>query len=549
MLASRILRARAAPVADAGAPVERGIHGSIGRFLRAMEDRYKGVLHIAIEHRVLVIAMAILALAGSVALIPSIGVELMPATDESEVRVNAEMAVGTRLDLFEERSRRIEEIVRETVPERTSMVTSVGGSPWRPGGTHTGEVRIALVPRGARRRSSEDIAADLRKRLSEFPGMIIRTRAGEGLFVVRLAMPGEERIQVEVRGHDMETADALAARVRAEVEQVDGIADVRVSRESGSPEEVLIIDRRRAADLELTVSQIAETLQTALSGTRAGEYRDRGKEYRILVKLKEAERLSLREVLDLSLTNREGEAVVLRNVVAPQPRTGPVQIERKDQERLVAVSAEVSGRDLGSVIAEIRERLHSVPVPRDFAIALGGDYEEQQKAFSELLLSFALALVLVYMVMACQYESLRDPLVVMVSVPLAAIGVVLMLLLTDTTFNIQSYIGCIMLGGIVVNNAILLVDHTNLLRRRDGFPLREAIEEAGRRRLRPILMTALTTVLGLVPLALGIGEGGEAQAPMARAVIGGLLSSTLITLVIVPVVYSIFEGSRAGERT
>ena len=178
----------------------------------------------------------------------------------------------------------------------------------------------------------------------------------------------------------------------------------------------------------------------------------------------------------------------------------------------------------------------------------GGDYEEQQKAFKELLLSIILALVLVYMVMACQYESLRDPFVVMFSVPFAAIGVILTLFLTGTTFNVQSYIGCIMLGGIVVNNAILLVDHTNLLRRRDGMELRAAIEEAGRRRLRPILMTAATTVLGLLPLALGLGEGGEAQAPLARAVIGGLTSSTIITLVLVPVVYSIFERGAAKQR-
>jgi HAE1 family hydrophobic/amphiphilic exporter-1 len=218
-----------------------------------------------------------------------------------------------------------------------------------------------------------------------------------------------------------------------------------------------------------------------------------------------------------------------------------VRVERKDQQRVLTVSANITDRDMGSVLTDVRKGLGSVPVPQGFGIVFGGDYEEQQKAFRELLLSFLLALVLVYMVMACQYESLRDPFVVMFSVPFAVIGVVLMLFFTKTTFNVQSFIGCIMLGGIVVNNAILLVDHTNLLRRRDGMSLREAIEEAGRRRLRPILMTAMTTILGLTPLAIGLGEGGEAQAPMARAVIGGLLSSTLITLVLVPVVYSIFE--------
>jgi HAE1 family hydrophobic/amphiphilic exporter-1 len=188
-------------------------------------------------------------------------------------------------------------------------------------------------------------------------------------------------------------------------------------------------------------------------------------------------------------------------------------------------------------------------VPRDFNILFGGDYEEQQKSFHDLLMSFVLALVLVYMVLASLYESLRYPFVVMFSVPLAAIGVILMLFFTDTTFNVQSYIGCIMLGGIVVNNAILLVDHINLLRRRDGLPVQEAIIEAGRRRLRPIMMTATTTILAMTPLAVGIGEGGEAQAPMARAIIGGLLSSSLITLVVVPSVYGLFERKKLKAET
>jgi HAE1 family hydrophobic/amphiphilic exporter-1 len=281
-----------------------------------------------------------------------------------------------------------------------------------------------------------------------------------------------------------------------------------------------------------------------LSGSSAGEYRESGDQYRILVQVKDAERLDLSEVLDLTVANPDGEPVALRNLVEVRSRTGPVRIERKAQQRLVTVSANISNRDMGSVIEDIRGRLGSIPVPRDFAIVFSGDYEEQQKAFNELMVGFVLALILVYMVMACQYESLRDPFVVMFSVPLAAIGVLLVLFLTDTTFNVQSFIGCIMLGGIVVNNAILLVDTVNLLRRRDGMPLRQAIEEAGRRRLRPILMTTLTTVLGLLPLALGLGEGGEAQAPMARTVIGGLTSSTIITLVFVPVVYSLFEGMR-----
>lgn len=383
--------------------------------------------------------------------------------------------------------------------------------------------------------------------------MIVRTRADQGLFVFRLATQGADRVQVEVRGHDLETADRLAAQVKDIVESVEGITDARISRESGSPEELVLIDRQKAADMNLTVSKIARVLQTILSGTRAGYYRQAGDEYAILVKLRDAEQMDIRDVLDLTITNSEGEPVVLRNVVTVGPRRGPVLIERKDQERVVNISADISGRDMGSILSDLRERFRNVPVPPEFTIGFGGDYEEQQKSFHELLLSCIMAIVLVYMVMACQYESLRDPFVVMFSVPLAAIGVILMLFLTGTTFNVQSFIGCIMLEGIVVNNAILLVDQTNQLRRRAGMPIREAIEEAGRRRLRPILMTALTTIIGLIPLALGLGEGGEAQAPMARAVIGGLLSSTLITLVFVPVVYSVFErlqpGTNSGGKT
>ena len=516
------------------------------RFFSWLELEYRDLLHWALGHRLAVVLGAALVLGGSLSLIPFVGVELMPTTDEGEVRITGEMQVGTRLELVDRQFKEVEAIVRRFVPEIKNLVTMVGGSPWHGGGSHLGEMRISLVPQSQRNRSSDEIAADLRKRLQNIPGVTIRTRAGQGLFLLRIGTQDADEVQVEIRGHAIETADALAEKVKAIVEAVPGVTDAQISRESGTPEELILIDREKAADMKLTASAVANALETFLSGTRAGDFRQEGDEYRILVRLKDPEQMALRDILDLTLTNADGQPVVLRNVVNVAPRSGPVEIERKDQERVTTVSANLSDRDMGSVLSDIRQGLQSVPVPQSFSILLGGDYEEQQKAFRELLLSISLALVLVYMVMACQYESLRDPFVVMFSVPLAAIGVVLTLFFTRTTFNIQSYTGCIMLGGIVVNNAILLVDHTNLLRRRDGMPLRGAIEEAGRRRLRPILMTAMTTILGLLPLALGMGEGGEAQAPLARAVIGGLFSSTLITLVFVPVMYSIFERRLAA---
>ena len=468
----------------------------------------------------------------------------MPATDEGEVRINGEMAVGTRLEVVDQGFKRIEEIVRREVPEILNTVSFVGGSSWRARGGNSGQLRVALVPRSQRTRSSEEIARDLGRKLRGIPGIEIRSRPGRGLFILRIGTSEDDRVQLEVRGHDLETADALAQRVGQVIRSVPGVTYTRISRETGTPEELIIVDRQKAADMKLTVSDIAKMLQTVLTGSSAGYFRESGNEYPIRLKLAGSEKMELNQILDLPITNSDGEKVVLRNVINVRPRRGPVLIERKDQERVIYVSANISGRDLGSVLADVREGLKDVPVPRGFSIVFGGDYEEQQKAFTELMMSFVLALVLVYMVMASLYESLRYPFVVMFSVPLAAIGVILMLFLTGTTFNVQSFIGCIMLGGIVVNNAILLVDHINLLRRRDGLELRAAIEEAGRRRLRPILMTAMTTILAMTPLALGMGEGGEAQAPMARAIIGGLISSNLITLLVVPLVYSLIAKKK-----
>jgi HAE1 family hydrophobic/amphiphilic exporter-1 len=322
---------------------------------------------------------------------------------------------------------------------------------------------------------------------------------------------------------------------------VSGVTDTRVSREEGRPEQIIRINRFKAADLGLSVARIGEILETALGGTYSSNYREGGREYRILTRLQKADRHNLDNLLDLTIVNNSGAQVQLRNVVDVLPATGPVSIGRKDQERIITVSGDYSGRDLGSIVGDLRRELQSIPIPRDFSIIIGGDWEEQKEANRELLLGIILAIILTYMVMAAQFESLRDPLVIMFTVPMALVGVMLVMITTGTTFSINALIGCIMLAGIVVNNAILLVDYTNLLRRRDGMDLESAIRLGGARRLRPILMTSLTTILGLLPLSLGLGTGGETQAPLARVVIGGLASSTLVTLVLIPVVYSIFE--------
>ncbi len=548
MLSARLIRA-VRPVGPAamkpGARLARFFLDGFNK----VADGYKRLLHWALSHRALVLGAVGAVLVGCLFLIRLVGTEYMPTTDENEVRVTVEMEVGTRLEVMNRTFATVTEIVKRAVPEIVTQEESFGGGGWR-SGANTGSMTLKLVPRGRRSRSSEDIAVALRRELADIPGTVIRTRAsgGQMMFGMR-GGGGQERLQVEVRGYDLTVAEALARQVQEIVKKVPGVTDTRLSREIGNPEELLVIDRQAAADMRLSVSEIGQSIQTVLSGTQAGYFREAGREFRILVKVKDSEFLGIPDILDLTINNAAGEAISLRNVIDTRPRRGPIRIERRDRERVVTVSGEIAGRDMGSIISDARAALRTIPIPRNFGIRFTGDYEERQKSNRELLLSITLALLLVYMTMAMLYESLRDPLIVMFSVPLAAIGVILMLFLTKTSFSMQAYIGLIMLGGIVVNNAIILVDYTNLLRKRDRMPVGAAIEEAGRRRLRPILMTAFTTIMGVLPLALGVGEGGEAQAPLARTVIGGLLSSTLITLVVVPVVYSLFEDFRRKKES
>ena len=512
---------------------------------KAVEKNYGILLRHSLAHKKAVLITVGSLFAVSLILVRFIGVELMPAADEGEVTVNIEMAIGSRLEVVDQATKTVEDIVRKKVPEMVFMMTQVGGG----GGGHTSSVRVTLVPQKDRRRSSEQIAGDLRKSLNGIPGVIIRTRQGQGLFILRMGQQQTDNISVEVRGYDLETAKVLATKIEAVMKTVPGITDTKISREEGSPEQIIRIDRQKAADLGLTVSQIGNALQTAIGGTQASYYRESGREYRILVRLSEPDRANLSDILDLTVVNNRNIPIVLRNLVKNESSEGPVRIERKDQERIISINANFTGRDLGSVISDIAKNIKTVPVPKEFTVMFGSDYEEQQKAFRELIMGFILAIFLVYLVMAGQFESWRDPFVILFSIPMALIGIVLTMIFTGTIFTMQAFIGCIMLAGIVVNNAILLVDYTNQLRYKHGMELTEAITTAGSRRLRPILMTSLATVLGLVPLSFGFGEGGETQAPLARVVIGGLTSSTLITLILVPIIYAIFEQRLKSKKT
>jgi HAE1 family hydrophobic/amphiphilic exporter-1 len=527
------------------------------RLLEGMDERYRRVIHLALNHRPTVFMSAAALIALAVVLYPRIGTELLPQADEGEVNINAELGVGTRIELTENVLLQLEEKVKEYVPEAVTIITSGGGGNNNSGGggggggSHRGQIRVVLTPRDQRDRTNEDVAIALRRQLAGLPGVMIRANPSGGNWQMTRLLGGgnnnDSRLSLEIRGHDLDDARRIARDARELMENTPGLADVNIQREEGRPEIAIRVDRPKAAMLGLSVASVATTIQTNVAGTTAAQFRERGNEYPVVVRLREEDRGQLADVGNVLLSTPNGQVIPAKNVMAVNREAGPVQIDRKNMERIARVNADTEIA-LSEAITSVQSRIGQLRLPPDFSAGFGSEWEEQQQSFNQLRLVLVLAVLLVYAVMASQYESLRDPFIIMFSIPVAAIGVVLGLLLTNTSFSMQAYIGVIMLAGIVVSNAILLVDYANTLRRRDKMPLREAVEHAGRTRLRPILMTSIATMLGLVPMALGLGEGGELQAPLARVVIGGLLASTMVTLVLVPAVYTLFEEGLAGLR-
>jgi HAE1 family hydrophobic/amphiphilic exporter-1 len=530
----------------------RGIGGALynvsERMLNGLDEGYTRLLRLALNHRWVVVGLSAASVVAAVLILPSVPTELSTQTDEGQVNVTAELPVGTRLERTDAVLTRLEAAIPQFVPEATDLITSAGGG----GGfgptssSNRGTIQIMLTPKDQRTRSSDDIARELRRQLAGIAGVRLRTNASGGNNQLNRFLSGggpgnSGRLSLEVRGDDLADAAKLAVRAQNLMDNTPGIADARVGRDEGRPELSVRVDRPKAALLGLTVAGVANTIRTNVAGTQAALYRERGNEYPIVVRLREEDRQQVSDVQDVLVNSSVGQVLPAKNLMDVVTETGPTQIERKNQQRIININAEPE-ITLSDAVKAVQDRLPQLALPKDFSVGFGSEVEEQAKAFDQLRLVLILALVLVYAVMASQYESLRDPFIIMFSVPTAAIGVVLALKLTNTSFNMQAYIGVIMLAGIVVSNGIVLVDYTNVLRHRDGLSLYEAVELAGRTRLRPILMTSIATGLGLVPMSLGIGEGSELQVPLARVVIGGLTTSLLITLVLVPTVYTLFEG-------
>jgi HAE1 family hydrophobic/amphiphilic exporter-1 len=528
-----------------------GFNRLIDGWLNKLDEFYARMLHKALAHRPTVFAIGFTMFAVALFLLPRIGFEFQPQTDEGEVTVDIELAQGSRIERTEAVAIGLEEKIRQAVPETIMLITQAngggGGGGFGGGNTSRANINVRLKPRDERQRSNDQIAMELRRQLSGIPGVIVRARPSGGQQNMMRGMSGggDGRLSIEILGHDLQTSTQIAQDLKTLLDSTPGIADSRLQQQEGRPELSVRVDRDKAALLGLTVTGVANTIRTNVAGTQAAMFRDAGNEYPIVVRLRQSDREEVSEVGDVLLSSSNGQVLPAKSVMVIDRGTGPQSIERKNQERVQRVNAETEVT-LSEAVKNVQARLSEIKVPKDFAVGFGNEVEEQNKSFRELQLVLILAIVLVYTVMASQYESLRDPFIIIFSIPLAAIGVVGALMLTGTPFSMQAYIGVIMLAGIVVSNAILLVDYTNTLRHRDKMELRKAIELAGRHRLRPILMTSLCTGLGLVPMAIGIGEGAELQAPLARVVIGGLLTSTMITLVFVPAMYTLFEEGWRG---
>ena len=482
----------------------------------------------------------------SLSAVPLVGTEFMPEQDQNRISSSVDLPVGTRFEKTGEVCRKINRILEENVPELSTYFarwgageTGIGTLLGHEEASHTGRFVIRLIHKEERENSPRQIIERIRPMVERIPGAEIRFSLDDPLS--GLMFGGGKLLSIDIYGYDLDDARNYSEAVKAALLTIPGVKDVEISRKQTKPELQVIVDREKASTLGLNVTEIGKTVETLFSGNTDVKYRERGDEYDIEVRLRPEDRMKVEDLRDVLINTAGGQRIPLLNVAHVETGLGPTKIERKDQDRVITVSADIYGRDLGSVVADTKEVLKKVSRPPGFSYNFSGAEEERQKAFRLLLMAAALGLILVYMVMASQFESLKDPFIIFFSIPFGFVGVIWILALFRQTLSVISFIGVIMLIGIVVNNGIVLISYMSMLRRR-GLSIREAVMEGGRSRLRPVLCTTLTTILAMLPLALSRGEGSEVWVPMALTVIGGLSVSTVVTLVLMPTLYSIFEG-------
>ena len=509
-------------------------------------DRYRGALSWALLHRgrVLVVATVLFVVALGIVASPLVGKEFFPMGDYGEFQIDLDMPPGSSLTQTDRATKVVEEALRAT-PEVATFFTLVGaaetGFGFAEGGSQRAQIFVKLVDRDTGRRPVDKVMEDLRLRVRDVPAATVKI-GSQGV------AGGTSPVLLEIIGPDPQVLARLGEQVRRIVEGTPGTRNVDTNLEPGKTEVQIALDRVRLAELGLTTADIGSQLRTNIAGSATTKYRIGGSEYDITLQAREQDRDAVRELGALRVGQVNGTPVRLSDVGRLEMRRGPISIDRLNRQRLVTVEAGLVGRPLGGVVSEIQSKLKSVTVPAGYNVAFGGEAQFQQETFTDMFFALGLGILLVYMTIAAQFESLLNPFAIMFSLPLAGIGVFFMLLLTRTTVNMMSLLGIMMLAGIVVNNAILLIEFITQLRVR-GVPRREAILQAGQTRLRPILMTALVSIMGGLPVALGLGSSGaEWRRPLGIAVLGGLTTSTFLTLFVIPVIYTLLDDLVARVR-
>src|SRR6266545_1433483 len=524
-----------------------------GVVLDRMDALYQRQLSWALDHRKALIGGILVMLGSALAILPLVGTEFFPESDESQFLIQVRAPVGTRVEETERIVKRMEDIIRSSnKPEEVrTIVASIGVPGGRSGlfsrntGPHTATLQVYLSDPDKRSRKDKQIFDSIRPKIGgQFPGTTYGVQFG-GIVSRVLNSGSDAPIQIEQLGYDLRDARDLGRQVARTLQEVPGVSDPFISREENYPQYDIVVDREKAAMAGLSQRDIAQAALISLASNvslNPSIFTDprTGNQYNVVVQLDEPYRSSSEDLSRLFVIGDGGRPISLGSVAEVRQGVGPVMIERKYQQRLIKITAQPSGRDLGAIAMDLEDKLKAVPLPPGFTFQLAGQIQQQREAFGSLKFTSLLAIILVYMVMASQFRSLLDPFIIMFSVPLGMIGVIWALFLTRTTLNVTSFMGIIMMVGIVVSNGVLLVEYINELRRH-GLELHDAVITGGRTRLRPILMTSLTTLVGLLPMALGIGTGSEANAPLARAVIGGLAVSTVLTLLLIPTLYLMLE--------
>ncbi len=514
-------------------------------------DKFRGkygrFLQYALTHRRRTLLTTVVIFIITLCLIPLVGTEFMPQMDIPFLSINVTMPVGTSLEETNRVSSELENIFKD-IPEVENTSSWIGLSEATQydvaygsmsAGVNQAQVMGKLVERNARKRSAQEIIEEIRKKIPHIEGANIEfADMGGQMF----GGGGGPPINVKIFGKDLSILKRISEQIASEIDDVKGIKDIDTSLRQGKPELQVRIDKEKAALFGLTVYQIGQEVRTATQGMVASRFREKGEEVDMLVEFRNEDVKAVKDIENIPIMTPPGTSILLKQVAEIVLTEGPVRIEREEQNRKVSVTANIEHRDLGSVVGDIAKKVEPIKktLPSGYSIEFGGEYEQMKETFITLGIAFILAIILIYMVMAAQFESFVHPFVIMFTMPLASVGVIWALFITHKAVSMPALMGVIILAGIVVNNAIVFIDYTNRLRKK-GLEIYEALILAGKTRLRPILITAFTTILGMLPMALSRSEGSEMRSPMAIVVMGGLFVSTLLTLIVIPIIYTIFD--------